>query len=59
MKVGDLVKRRLPLWCPDSIGVITAILCEDRHRVLDVEVFVGSLREEWEADEVEVLNESR
>jgi hypothetical protein len=58
MKIGDLVKRRLPPWCPDSMGVITAILCEDEYRVLDVEVFVDSRREEWEADEVEVISES-
>jgi hypothetical protein len=41
------------------MGVITAILCEDEYRVLDVEVIVDSRREEWEADEVEVINEGR
>ena len=56
MKVGDLVKRRLPQWCPDSIGVITRILCEDEYRVLDVEVHIEGSREEWEADETEVIS---
>ena len=55
MKVGDLVKRRLPQWCPDSIGVITRILCEDKYRVLDVEVLVCDSLEEWEAETVEVI----
>jgi hypothetical protein len=59
MKVGDLVKRRLPQWCPDSIGVITAILCKDEYRVLDVEVLIKGAREEWEADEMEVISENR
>jgi hypothetical protein len=59
VKVGDLVKRRLPPWCPDSIGVITAILCKDEYRVLDVEVFVEGALEEWETDEAEIINESR
>jgi hypothetical protein len=57
MKVGDLVRRRH--WVPESIGIITAILCEDEYRVLDVEVLVGNSREEWEADEAEVISESR
>jgi hypothetical protein len=39
--------------------VITAIMCEDEYRVLDVVVHVGDKREEWEADETEVISESR
>jgi|TARA_Y100000310_G_scaffold206104_1_gene206451 hypothetical protein len=57
MKVGDLVKRRG--WTPTSVGVITAIMCEDEYRVLDVVVHVGDKREEWEADETEVISENR
>ena len=57
MKVGDLVKRRG--WTPTSVGVITAIMCVDEYRVLDVVVHVGDKREEWEADETEVISENR
>ena len=66
MKIGDLVKRRMGSMAfatsassaastPGMIGVITRILCEDKYRVLDVEVLVCDSREEWEADEVEVI----
>ena len=57
MKVGDLVRRRG--WIPTRVGVITAILCQDEYRILDIVVHVGNRREEWDAEEAEVINESR
>jgi hypothetical protein len=56
MQVGDLVRRRG--WIPTRVGVITAILCQDEYRILDIVVHVGDRREEWDAEEAEVINES-
>ncbi len=57
MKVGDLI--RLSPAYPDYIGVITQVLREDERGFLDVEVLTRSGLESWEADEAEVINESR
>jgi len=58
MKVGDLVQYQYTHHGDPAVHGIGMILCEDEYRVLDVEVFVDSRREEWEADEVEVISES-
>ena len=57
MKVGDLI--RLGPDFPDYIGVIVRILTEDDTGPLDVEVLIRGKLEEWEAEEAEVLSESR
>jgi len=57
MKVGDLI--RLGPDYPDCIGVIMQILTEDEHGPLDVEVLIRDKLEKWEADEAEVISESR
>jgi len=57
MKVGDLI--RLSPAYADYIGVVTQILHEDEHGALDVEVLTCDGLESWEADEAEVINESR
>ena len=57
MKVGDLI--RLGPDESQPIGVIAKILTEDDHGPLDVEVLIGGKLEKWEADEAEVLSESR
>ena len=57
MKVGDLI--RLSPAYPDYIGVITQVLTQDEHGFLDVEVLTRDGLESWEADEAEVINESR
>ena len=57
MKAGDLI--RLGPDYPDYIGVIVRILTEDDTGPLDVEVLIRGKLEKWEADEAEVLNESR
>jgi len=57
VKVGDLI--RLSPAYTDYIGVVTQILCEDEHGPLDVEVLTRDGLESWEADEAEVINESR
>jgi hypothetical protein len=57
MKVGDLI--RLSPAYTDYIGVITQVLREDEHGPLDVEVLTRDGLESWEADEAEVISESR
>jgi hypothetical protein len=57
MKVGDLI--RLGPDYPDYVGVIVRILTEDDYGPLDVEVLIKDKLEKWEADEAEVLSESR
>jgi len=58
MKVGDLICLS-PFAYPDTLGVVTQILLLDEHGPLDVEVLTGDGIEVWEADEAEVVNESR
>ena len=57
MRVGDLI--RLGPDYPDYIGVIVGILTEDDYGPLDVEVLIKGRLEKWEADEAEVVSESR
>jgi hypothetical protein len=58
MKVGDLVCL-CPTAHPDTIGVVTEILTRDQDGPLDIEVLYKGQIEWWEADEAEVLSESR
>ena len=58
MKIGDLICLS-PFAYPDTLGVVTQILLLDEHGPLDVEVLTGDGIEVWEADEAEVVNESR
>ena len=59
MKVGDLVCL-CPFAYPDTIGVVTQILIRDQHgEPLDIEVLHNGQIDWWEADEAEVINESR
>ena len=59
MNVGDLVCL-CPFTYPDAIGVVTQILIRDQHgEPLDIEVLHNGQIGRWEADEAEVINESR
>jgi hypothetical protein len=58
VKVGDLICL-CPVAYPDTIGVVTQILTRDQHGPLDVEVLSDGRIESWEADEAEVISESR
>ena len=58
MKIGDLICL-CPFSHPDTIGVVTQILLLDEHGPLDVEVLTSDGVEVWEADEAEVISESR
>jgi hypothetical protein len=58
MKVGDLVCL-CPISYPDTLGVVTEILTQDQDGPLDIEVLHNGQIERWEADEAEVLSESR
>ena len=57
MKVGDLI--RLHPGKYDEIGVVVEIVCQDQHGPLDVKVLTNGRIEKWEADEAEVISESR
>ena len=59
MKVGDLVCL-CPFAYPDTIGVVTEILVRDRRGdTLEIEVLHNGRLQWWEADEAEVISESR
>ena len=59
MKVGDLVCL-CPIRYPDTIGVVVDVLVRDPDgEPLDIKVLRNGQIEQWEADEAEVLNESR
>jgi len=58
VKVGDLICL-CPVAYPDTIGVVTQILSRDQHGPLDVKVLSRGRIEFWEADEAEVISESR
>jgi len=59
VKVGDMICL-CPCAYPDTIGVVTQILVWDQHGVpLDIKVLCDGQIEHWEADEAEVISESR
>ena len=59
MKIGDLVCL-CPVAYPDTIGVVTQILIRDQHGdPLDIKVLHKGQIDQWEADEAEVISESR
>ena len=43
----------------DRIGVVTQILARDEHGPLDIKVLHNGQISQWEADEAEVISESR
>jgi len=57
VKVGDLI--RLSPAYPLEIGVVVEIVCQDQYGPLDVKVLANGRIENWEADEADVINESR
>jgi hypothetical protein len=57
VKVGDLIKLHPGKY--DEIGVVVEIVCHDRYGPLDVKVLINGRIEKWEADEAEVISESR
>ena len=66
MKVGDLICIRSRIRHPaltgpnvDRIGVVTQILARDEHGPLDIKVLHNGQISQWEADEAEVISESR